>query len=84
MNPFRWMALAIWRRYSWLHLGLSLAGNVTFLVGSLLFLPVYEPWKQIGVWLFIAGALGMAIGSFGRLLVDIYDHEHDRHAHGRL
>lgn len=56
--------------YGWVHLSCSLIGNTTFLVGSVFFLPAFEPWKVVGVWLFIIGAFLMTVGSLGRLLVD--------------
>ncbi|WP_372810586.1 YrhK family protein, partial [Litorivivens sp.] len=31
--------------YSWIHLSLGLLGNITFFVGSILFLPQFEPYK---------------------------------------
>lgn len=58
--------------YGWIHLCLGLLGNITFFVGSILFLPAFEPWKTGGVWLFIVGAFLMMVGSAGRLLVDIW------------
>ncbi|MCW8193634.1 hypothetical protein F6455_02390 [Proteobacteria bacterium 005FR1] len=57
--------------YGWVHLSLGLLGNVTFLLGSVLFLPAFKEYKEVGVWLFIAGAFLMLIGSLGRLLLDL-------------
>lgn len=57
--------------YGWVHMALGLLGNVAFFVGSILFLPAFEPLKTVGVWLFIIGAGFMLIGAVGRLLVDI-------------
>ncbi len=59
--------------YGWIHLSLGLFGNLAFFVGSILFLPSLEPWKTLGVWLFIVGAFFMLIGSLGRLLVDVWE-----------
>jgi hypothetical protein len=59
--------------YGWIHLGMGLMGNAKFFIGSILFLPVFEPYKTIGVWLFITGSFLMMIGSLGRLLVDIWE-----------
>lgn len=64
--------------FGWIHLSLGLLGNATFLAGSILFLPAFEPWKTTGVWLFIVGAFLMAIGSLGRLLVDVWERQADR------
>ena len=67
-NPLRILV----RDYGWVHLSLGLLGNLVFLTGSVLFLPLLEHLKTIGVWLFIFGAALMAAGSLGRLLVDIW------------
>lgn len=75
------------QEYGWIHLGIGLAGNALFVIGSVLFLPdmgsVTLPWQQeaievqtIGVWLFIAGAALMFIGSLGSLMVGIYNDLH--------
>ncbi|MGH3662945.1 MAG: YrhK family protein [Micromonosporaceae bacterium] len=52
--------------YPWVHLGIGIFGNVTFVVGSFLFLR--ESLQQAGVWLFIFGSGGMLLGSVGDLL----------------
>jgi hypothetical protein len=61
------------QEYGWVHLTIGLIGNLIFLVGSILFLPVFEPIKTFGVWLFILGAFLMSIGALGRLLVDLWN-----------
>ncbi len=61
--------------YSWIHLTLGLIGNLTFFIGSALFLPALEEYKVLGVWLFIIGSFLMLIGSIGRFLVDIWEEE---------
>ena len=58
-----------------IHLTLGLLGNLTFFVGSALFLPALEEYKVLGVWLFIIGSFLMLIGSIGRFLVDIWEEE---------
>lgn len=64
----RQSALAIFvREYEWIHWGLGLLGNLTFFVGSILFLS--DDTESIGVWLFIIGSAGMLIGSLGRYIV---------------
>lgn len=55
------------RRYDWIHTSLGIFGNVAFLIGSVCFLA--ESTKTIGVWLFIAGAAGMLLGSIGEAVV---------------
>lgn len=59
--------------YGWVHMSLGLTGNVTFFVGSLLFLPQLEQYKTVGVWFFVTGPFLMLIGALGRLLVDLWD-----------
>lgn len=54
--------------YKWIHIGLGLLGNLTFVVGSVMFLS--ESMKLTGTWLFIAGSTGMLIGSIGDALVE--------------
>ncbi len=60
------------RDYGWIHLSLGLLGNVLFFVGSILFLPPFEPVQTIGVWLFIFGSGLMMVGAVGQLLVKLY------------
>ncbi|MGH3342899.1 MAG: YrhK family protein [Carbonactinosporaceae bacterium] len=57
------------RDFPWFHMGVGIFGNITFLVGSVLFLS--PKFQQAGIWLFIFGTLGMLIGSIGELLVRI-------------
>lgn len=59
--------------YGWIHLSLGWMGNAAFFFGSILFLPQFEAYKTIGVWLFIVGAFLMWIGSSGRVLVSLWD-----------
>ena len=61
------------RDFGWIHHSIGLIGNIMFFIGSILFLPRFEPLKTIGVWLFIFGSFGMMIGAIGRLLVDIWE-----------
>ncbi len=68
-NPIKTMV----QEFGWIHSGLGLFGNFTFVVGSVLFLPAFEPWKTLGVWLFIVGASFMLVGALGNLLVKVYE-----------
>lgn len=68
-NPLKTLV----KDYEWIHLSVGLIGHVSFLVGSVLFLPAFEPLKTLGVWLFIVGAGAMLIGYSGRALVDVYE-----------
>jgi hypothetical protein len=66
------------REFGWIHMSVGLLGNIAFVVGSVLFLPTFEPIKTIGVWLFIAGSFLMFVGAAGNLAVKLYEkHEDD-------
>lgn len=67
-NPIKTLV----NEYGWVHLSIGLIGNFTFVAGSVLFLPQFEPWKTVAVWLFIIGASLMLVGSVGRFLVDMW------------
>jgi len=62
--------------YEWIHLTLGLIGNFAFIIGSVFFLPRFEAYMTLGVWLFIIGSTLMFLGSFGTLLVKIWDKDH--------
>ena len=47
----------------WIHTVIGLFGNASFFVGSVFFL--FESLQRAGVWLFIAGSLGMLVDSLG-------------------
>ncbi len=68
-NPIKTLV----RDYGWVHLSLGLVGNVAFFGGSILFLPAFEPWKTVGVWLFVFGSALMMVGALGQLLVKLYE-----------
>lgn len=72
-NPLRTLV----HEFGWIHTGVGLLGNLFFVLGSILFLPQFEPWKVVGVWLFIVGSFLMFVGAFGDLLVKWYDRDHD-------
>ena len=55
--------------FPWIHLGLGLVGNITFVAGSIMFF--YESLKTPTIWLFIAGSIGMLIAILGQLFVKI-------------
>ena len=67
------MLKTVLRDYGWIHLGLGLAGNVTFFIGSILFLPALESWKTVGVWLFIVGSFLMLVGAAGEMVKGIIE-----------
>ncbi len=76
-NPIK----TVVRDYGWIHLSLGLFGNVMFFVGSILFLPTFEPVQTIGVWLFIFGSGLMMIGAIGQLLVKLYEKPRKERGH---
>ena len=68
--------------YGWIHRSMGLAGNLAFVIGSVLFLPRFEPWKVTGVWLFILGAALMFVGALGQFLVNRSERQRE-HGHDR-
>jgi hypothetical protein len=66
---------AFLRDYQWIHIGLGLFGNTSFVVGSVFFL--WESLKEPAIWLFIAGSAGMLLGSIGSAIVK-YEEEKER------
>jgi hypothetical protein len=63
LHPLR----TIVKEYQWIHLVLGIMGNITFLIGSILFLS--ESLQHAGTWMFIVGSIGMLIGNLGSALV---------------
>jgi hypothetical protein len=59
--------------YGWIHLSLGLAGNLMFVIGSVLFLPRFGAWQTTDVWLFIIGSALMMVRALGNLLVSLYE-----------
>ncbi|KHK91084.1 YrhK family protein [Novosphingobium malaysiense] len=57
--------------FRWIHLAVGLSGNTLFFLGSILFLPAFEPWKTLAVWMFIVGSALMLFGSLGELLKQV-------------
>lgn len=55
------------RDFPWIHIFLGLGGNLSFFIGSILFL--WTQYEQAGVWLFIIGSFGMLIGSIGQAFI---------------
>jgi len=55
--------------FEWIHVGLGLMGNLAFVVGSVFFL--FDPLKDPGIWLFVAGSAGMLLGSIGSAVVKL-------------
>ena len=49
------------------HLVTGLFGNITFVLGSILFF--FPDSHKAGLWLFIFGSSGMLLGSLGEVLV---------------
>ncbi len=58
----------------WVHLSVGIAGNFTFFVGSICFLPTFSgAVKTAGVWLFIVGSFLMLLGALGSLAASLLD-----------
>lgn len=64
----QWIGTAL-RDFPWVHLGLGIAGNALFVVGSVLFFWVST--ETVAIWFFVIGSLGMLIGSIGEMFVRI-------------
>jgi hypothetical protein len=58
------------RRYAhdvpWIHMGIAVFGNVSFVVGSLFFLS--PALTRAGTWLFVVASWGLLIGVIGEIL----------------
>ncbi|MEU3275879.1 YrhK family protein [Streptomyces antibioticus] len=50
-----------------IHLIIGGFGNTSFLVGSVFFL--FPSLERIALWLFVAGSLGMFVGTMGEVFV---------------
>ena len=59
--------------FGWIHTSLGLVGNVLFFVGSVFFLPSFDSYQTLGVWLFIIGSFLMLVGALGELGVKIVE-----------
>lgn len=57
-------------QYEWIHTWIGIAGNVLFVLGSIMFMS--EQNRSVGTWLFIVGSTAMLIGNVGRALVDVH------------
>ncbi len=57
------------RDFPWIHLGVGLAGNLLFVIGSVLFF--FDRLQTAGIWLFVIGSAGMLVGSVGEVLVRV-------------
>lgn len=59
------------RRYAhdvpWVHLGVALFGNISFVIGSLFFLS--PELTRAGTWLFVVASWGLLVGVIGEILV---------------
>lgn len=58
--------------YEYIHLGLGLLGNLSFVVGSVLFYRQFEQLYALAVTLFVAGSMLMFLGSLGSVLKVLY------------
>lgn len=64
--------------FPWLHMGVGLFGNLTFVVGSFFFLS--DRLMIAGTWLFILGSLGMFFGVCGEIFVRYEHHQRKKAA----
>ncbi|WP_217251503.1 YrhK family protein [Streptomyces sp. AC602_WCS936] len=53
--------------FPFIHLIIGGFGNTAFLVGSVFFL--YPSLERLALWLFVAGSLGMFVGTLGEVFV---------------
>lgn len=60
-------ACAFIHDFPWIHMWLSVIGGLLFFAGSILF-AIGGAARTVGMGLFIAGSLGMFIGSAGQLM----------------
>ena len=59
-----------------IHLTVSMLGNTTFAIGSVLFF--FHSLQRAGLWLFIIGSFGMLLGSLGEAFVRYERHKRSR------
>lgn len=67
-NPLKTLV----KDYGWIHVSLGVMGNLAFVIGSVLLLPRFEPWKTLAVWFFIAGSALMLVGALGSAAVKLF------------
>lgn len=51
----------------WVHLVIGLVGNLSFVIGSIMFLS--PAWTELGTWFFIIASWGLLIGVLGEIAV---------------
>jgi hypothetical protein len=66
-----WLGTAL-HDFPWIHLSTGLVGNLLFVIGSVMFF--WPSAKQLAIWLFVLGSVGMFLGSVGELLVRVEKH----------
>ena len=67
-NPLKTLV----KDYGWIHVSLGVMGNLAFVIGSVLLLPRFAPWKTLAVWFFIAGSALMLVGALGSAAVKLF------------
>ena len=70
-RPIREFLTTLLHDFGWIHRGIGLIGNLTFLLGSILFLPSFSSLQTAGVWLFIGGSALMFVGALGEFLISL-------------
>ena len=69
--PIREFLQTLLNDFGWIHRGIGMIGNLTFVVGSVFFLPSFSSLQTAGVWLFIGGRALMFIGALGEFVVSL-------------
>lgn len=69
--PIREFLQTLLNDFGWIHRGIGMIGNLTFVVGSVFFLPSFSSLQTAGVWLFIGGSALMFIGALGEFVVSL-------------
>lgn len=70
-RPERHALGAFVRRFPRVHLAIGLLGNALFITGSALFITQHQ---DVGTWFFLAGSIGMFIGTLGELVRQLGRH----------
>lgn len=70
-RPERHALGAFVRRFPQVHLAIGLLGNALFITGSLLFITQHQ---DAGTWFFLAGSIGMFLGTLGELVRQLSRH----------
>lgn len=70
-RPERHALGAFVRRFPQVHLAIGLLGHALFITGSVLFITQHQ---DVGTWFFLAGSIGMFLGTLGELVRQLGRH----------